>query len=489
MDKKSINEMEQIQRGLEAFLEQELADLKGGETAESPEKETKKQEEKQAEKQAEPKSPHRMASDEDEEDSYWQDWDAKEEETDQREEVEDFLKQNRHNRGLGQKDKSSSIQTDRTKGTGKTKRKGTKGARQKETGSPRQKGTESTGRKGTERTGRKGAEGAGQKVKKKRSGLKKFLAVVLVLAALLSFGWYSLIGIVYDKMTFEENTTLATQPMKEDGVVNILLIGNDSRENGEDGRSDAMILLSVNSRAKTIYMTSFLRDIYVDIPGHDGNRLNAAYSFGGPELLLATLEQNFDIHVNRYMLVNFQAFANLVDAVGGVDLELTSEEVEYINGYLVEYNMLTGQPEGTDYMDTSKSGMLHINGPQALAYSRNRYLGTDFGRTERQRKVLSAVMAKAPSALLTNPKGLLDVLSNLTTNLTQGECMQLSLMAGKLLTYTVVQDSIPVQGSYENAKVRGMAVLKIDFDKNKQHLQDTVYGKAPKAAENRESVK
>ena len=94
--------------------------------------------------------------------------------------------------------------------------------------------------------------------------------------------------------------------MERDGVVNILLVGNDSREAGDDGRSDAMILISISSRTKTIQMISLLRDIYVDIPGHDGNRLNAAYSFGGAELLLETIEKNFDIPVTRYVQVNLK---------------------------------------------------------------------------------------------------------------------------------------------------------------------------------------
>jgi LCP family protein required for cell wall assembly len=265
--------------------------------------------------------------------------------------------------------------------------------------------------------------------------------------------------------------------MKEDGVVNILLIGNDSRENGEDGRSDAMILLSISSRTKTIYLTSLLRDMYVEIPGHDGNRLNAAYSFGGAELLMETVEKNFDITVNRCVQVNFEAFANLVDAVGGVELELTSEEVEYVNGYLVEYNMLLDRPQGTDNLDTSVSGLIHLNGPQALAYCRNRYLGTDFGRTERQRKVMTAVLKKLPMSLMTNGSEVIDgLMPNLTTNLSQGECFRLSLMAGKLLTYEIVSDSIPQPGTYKDATIRKMAVLEVDFDANKKYLKEKIYG-------------
>ena len=316
-----------------------------------------------------------------------------------------------------------------------------------------------------------------QKKKKKKHRLLKFLIVAALIFILLGAGLYKLVGVVYGKMNYHEIASLANAPMKEDGVVNVLLIGNDSRENGEDGRSDAMILLSVSTKTKKIYMTSLLRDMYVDIPGHDGNRLNAAYSFGGAELLMETIEQNLDITVNRYVLVNFEAFANLVDAVGGIELELSSEEIEYVNGYLVEYNILTDRPQGTDNMDTSVSGLVHLNGPQALAYSRNRYLGTDFGRTDRQRKVLTAVIKKLPSALVSNPGGLIDgLMPNLTTNLTRGECFSLSLMAGKMLTYDIESDSIPQPGTYRDVTIRKMSVLEVDFETNIRYLREKLYG-------------
>ena len=314
--------------------------------------------------------------------------------------------------------------------------------------------------------------------KKKKSRGKKVLAVLAVLLVLFGAVWYLAIGSIYGKMRYSRVETLAGEPLKENGVVNILLIGSDSRTEGDDGRSDAMILLSVSSKTMTIHMTSLLRDMYVDIPGRDGNRLNAAYSFGGPELLLETVKQNLGIEVNRYAVVNFQAFANLVDAVNGVDLELTNEEVKWVNAYLNEYNELRGMPMETDYLDTSLSGMIHLNGAQSLAYSRNRFIGTDFGRTERQRKVLSAVMKKLPAALVTNPNGLINGLfPNLTTNLTQMECLRLSLIGGKLLTYDIVQESIPLEGTYSSVTIRGMDVLQVDFDRNRAYLQEQLYGK------------
>ncbi len=311
----------------------------------------------------------------------------------------------------------------------------------------------------------------------RKSRLRRVLVFLVLLTVLLGTGLYALVGKVYDKLNYAAVDSMTDLPMSEDGVVNILLIGNDSRKNEDDGRSDAMILLSVSSKTRKIYMTSLLRDIYVEIPGHDNNRLNAAYSFGGAELLMETVEKNFDIPVHRYVQVNFEAFVGMVDSVGGVDLELTEKEIEYVNGYLVEYNMLTDRPQGTDNMDTGASGMVHLNGPQALAYCRNRYLGTDFGRTERQRKVLTEVIKKIPGALLTNGSGLIDALMpNLTTNLTKNECFRLSLMAGKGLTYDIAADSIPQPGTYRDATIRKMSVLEVDFEANRRYLKEKLYG-------------
>lgn len=311
----------------------------------------------------------------------------------------------------------------------------------------------------------------------KKSGFGKFLSVLICFFVLLGIAWYVGMSGIYGKMEYNQDGQLANESMKDRGVVNILLIGTDARSSEEAGRSDAMILLSVSPGTKTVHMTSLLRDMYVEIPGHDGNRLNAAYAYGGPELLLETVSLNFDIDVNRYIVVDFRTFANLVDAVGGVDIELSNEEVQWVNAYLNEYNILRDMPLETDYLDTSLSGVLHLNGPQALAYSRNRYIGSDFGRTERQRKVLGAVADNIGMAIIKNPMELIDgVFSELTTNLTKSECLQLSLMGGKLLTYDIIQASIPLPGTYGDASIRGMAVLEVDFEKNKEYIRSEIYG-------------
>lgn len=312
--------------------------------------------------------------------------------------------------------------------------------------------------------------------KKSHKGLITFLVILLILCAIPFCLVYAAVDYAYDRMIYKEIESVADEKVQENGVINILLIGNDSREDGEDGRSDAMILVSVSSKTGKILFTSLLRDIYVSIPGHDDNRLNAAYSIGGPELLMQTVEENFDIPVNRYVLVNFDAFAGVVDAVGGVDLDLTNDEVKWVNAYLNEYNLLHGQDIKTGYMDENAGGNLHLNGPQALAYTRNRKIGTDFGRTERQRKVINAVIEALPSALMTNgPKVIDEFCGHLTTNLTKSECYMLALQGWKLKLYERSSGSIPLEGTWGDMRARGMAVLDIDFDKNKAYLQENLY--------------
>jgi len=196
---------------------------------------------------------------------------------------------------------------------------------------------------------------------------------------------------------------------------------------------------------------------------------------------METIQHNFDIPVNRYVLVNFEAFAGVVDAVGGVDIELTAEEIGWVNAYLNEYNELTGHEFGYNYLTQTEPGVIHLNGPQALAYSRNRYVGTDFGRTERQRKVMEEIIKKLPGAVVTNMDGLMEGLChNLTTNLTRNECYGLVLRLPFILKYERVSGSIPLEGTWWDQNIDGMAVLGIDFEANKNYLHENLYVKPVK---------
>jgi len=432
----SMSEMERIQRGLEAFLQQELEGMQEQPQSREPQLFNIKDTNDESNSSKKDQQAENRINESDDLEKY--------------DEQDDDMRGYEYHEDWDSKEHVAQMKT--------IKKQQKRAASQN---------TRETSKKKTEKT----------KKKRKKSKFKRFCMFLLVFLALLAGGMYYVVGKVYNKMEYEEIEALATAPMQEEGVVNILLIGNDSRSDGEDGRSDAMILLSVSKKTEKIYMTSLLRDMYVEIPGYKGNRLNAAYAYGGAELLMDTIEHNFDITVNRYVLVNFEAFANVVDAVGGIELELSSQEVEYVNAYLWEYNVLTNRPEGTDYMDTSVSGLVHLNGAQALSYTRNRYLGTDFGRTERQRKVLAQIIQKLPKAMVTNPKELINGLTtNLTTNLTQQECVQLCFWAVGALSYDMEQNSIPLEGTYTNATIRDMSVLEVDFETNKEFIRKNIYG-------------
>ena len=499
-ERDSIQEMEDIQKGLEAFLQQELQGMQHTSGSGNGNRQTNRAQQgnrasdrsRQAAGRPAPQMFDLNEDDEDEEeldvigsgrraiqDDYGEDWDDpayRKRQAARRAAARKTEKTSESSRRRQEAYKDEYDDYDEEEMREDRRSSGRKSKKQRERDEERDSRNAKSSRNNKKENGKK-ENGKKEPKKKKKSGFKRFLIAVALILVFLAAGLYVLVGKVYAEMNYEEIESVSSSPMKEEGVTNILLIGNDSRENGEDGRSDAMILLSISNKTKKIYMTSLLRDMYVEIPGYKDNRLNAAYSYGGAELLMETIEQNFDIHISRYVLVNFEAFANLVDAVGGVDLELTGKEVEYVNGYLVEYNILLGRPEGTDYFDDLSGGMVHLNGPQALAYCRNRYIGTDFGRTERQRKVLTEVIHKLPKGVLTNPKGLIDgLMPNLTTNLTQTECYRLSLMAPKILTYDIIQNSIPIEGTYKDATHRKMSVLEVDFEANKKFLQENLYG-------------
>lgn len=266
----------------------------------------------------------------------------------------------------------------------------------------------------------------------------------------------------------------STSVLSDKNVFNILLIGTDNRKVGENSRSDAMILLSINKKSKTITSASLLRDIYLQIPGKNNNRLNAAYAYGGPSLLMNTIEQNFKVSVDRYASVDFYVFMDIIDAVGGVTIEVTKEEIPIINNYLAELNSLRGEKEGTDYLQ--EAGVLKLNGKQALAYARNRYIGTDFERTARQRRVLSEALQKVKKLNLIQLNSLLNkLLPQITTNLTEGEIFSMILSIPKYAGYKMDQSHIPVDNSYQFMRIRGMDVITLNFDKNIKALQEQLY--------------
>ncbi len=266
------------------------------------------------------------------------------------------------------------------------------------------------------------------------------------------------------------------QLLSSENVLNVLVIGCDSRKQGGSGRSDTMILVSVNEDTGKIHMTSIMRDCYVSIPGKGNNRINAAYAYGGGSLLLDTIESNLAVDVDKYVAIDFYSFVDIIDSMGGVDIEVSEEEIPILNAYVKELNRLNGRDESTWLL--SEGGMQHLNGTQALGYARIRYVGNgDFERTERQRLVVSKVFEKAKDMNLLEINNMLNaLLPEVKTNMTEEEIMSLLLKAPTYLTYDLDSMRIPVDGSYQSMRVRGMSVLGIDLDKNIDALKRFVYG-------------
>lgn len=262
-----------------------------------------------------------------------------------------------------------------------------------------------------------------------------------------------------------------------ENVYNILLIGTDNRSKDETGRSDSMIIVSINRETKQITLASILRDTYVSIPKVGNNRINAAYAYGGVELLLETIQTNFKIKIDQYAMVNFYGFMNVIDQLGGISMDVSADEIEVMQNYIKELNRLEGADENLDMLSISDAGNLHLNGKQALAYSRVRYVGNgDFGRTDRQRQVLTQVMEKIKQSNLVQLNDLANVLlPQITTNLTQGEIFSLMLHAGDYMGYSTSSFYMPIDGSFEYLRIDGMSVLGIDFDENLDYWYTQVY--------------
>ena len=258
---------------------------------------------------------------------------------------------------------------------------------------------------------------------------------------------------------------------------NIMVVGIDSRDNDYTGLTDSMILFSINPDTKKAVMTSFLRDMYVKIPGKGSNRLNAAYAFGGTSLLSQTIANNFGIQIDDFVIVNFWLVMDVVDAFGGVEISVEPEEIEYINYYLEEHNRLLEKPEGTDYLTAEDTGIRLLNGSQALGYARIRYVGTDFGRTSRQREIISALIEKVKGMNILEVNSLLEqFLPRVRTNLSQKDLTTLLFMSLGIKDYTIESMTIPVDDTWEYAQIRGMSVIEVDFEANAKAWHDKIMG-------------
>ena len=275
-----------------------------------------------------------------------------------------------------------------------------------------------------------------------------------------------------------ENTTEGDEQLVSD-VYNILLVGSDVRPEETVGRSDTMILVSINKETKRIVATSFLRDTYVKIPiKNEFHKLNAAYAFGGIELLFETLQYNYGISVDKYVAVDFLSFIEAIDILGGLDVQVYEEELYWFNQYIHASNLMVepSEREDSDYVDHADGSFQHLNGKQALAYARFRYVGNgDFTRTDRQRRVVQNIFDKVKTMDVSTLVKLLDnIIPQITTNLTTDECMELIAMLPEMSKYEVVSWHIPDE-DFKYMTIDGDDVVAIDFSYYMKKLYNYIY--------------
>ncbi len=293
-----------------------------------------------------------------------------------------------------------------------------------------------------------------------------------------------------------ETTTYSITPggstlLSSDNVLNILLFGQDYRGADEEfGRSDTMILMSIDNVHKKLKLTSFQRDTYVHVPGLGDDKINAAYSFGGEKKSIETIETNFGIKVDKYATVDFDAFREIIKILGGVDIELNLEEIQYINAQ-IDVNHQSNVTSPLKYDKTKKKQMVHLDGYQALWYARNRgeyqlggnpeysFSGDDWDRTQRQRNLLQTIISSlkndmdvAKLVAIANKVG-----PYITTNLSKGDITFLLTNMLTYMKYDMEQMSMPVDGTWRYGTTDdGQSVIVItDWDKARNAMATFIY--------------
>ncbi len=258
------------------------------------------------------------------------------------------------------------------------------------------------------------------------------------------------------------------------GYLNVALFGVDSRDNelGEGTRSDTIMIASLNRETLEVKISSVYRDTLLQQSDGTLNKANAAYAYGGPEGAVAMLNENLDMDIEHYVTVNFNALIDVIDAVGGVEIDVQQEEISYINGYATEIIKVTGK----DSMGVMEPGLQTLNGVQATAYSRIRYTaGDDFKRAERQREVLTKVIEKLQGASLSQINKIIDkVFPEVSTNFTLTEILDYALDA---FDYKLGETTgFPFDKSTDTLNNIGSVVIPVTLESNVQQLHEFFFG-------------
>lgn len=322
----------------------------------------------------------------------------------------------------------------------------------------------------------------GRGVKKKGSVGKKIAVTFLVLLILIGGGLFYVFGYLLNGLTM---TSITKDPdelgiqagvMSDSKITNIALFGLDARENEDVGRSDALMILTVDQRHGKLKITSILRDSEVIIDGYGSDKITHAYAYGGPELAIKTLNQNYNLDIEDYVTVNFIQMAEIVDAFGGVEINVTDDEMTEINNNLAMQQAESADANILDSDYLSQSGDLLLNGNQAVAYARIRHLDSDDVRASRQQEVLMGLVERLKSKnILEYPNLIRKVMPMCETSLDFGDIMGMApfmLTDFQMETMSIPGEEEQPYGDYNDA---GAWVYRYDIGAASQHISRFIY--------------
>ena len=320
-----------------------------------------------------------------------------------------------------------------------------------------------------------------ENTRKSKSGFKIFLRILLALLIIIVIFVLSALGgswwFLNNKLDKVQYVNIPEEDIEvNEGVEenleeyrNILLLGLDSTS-FTGSRSDCIILVTINNRTKNVKLTSIYRDSYLDINNYGLDKITHAYAYGGPALSMSSINKNLDLNVKEFATVNFDTVVSVVDAIGGVQIPITSEEVKYINTYIKAVNTQLGRNSSS----ITTPGTYTLDGVQALAYSRIRYTdGGDYKRTERMRDVLTTVFAKAKTKSIPELNSLLDtLLPHVYTNISKDEIISLLPQAA---SYNVT-DSIGWPYEVKGITLDRWYGVPVTLEQNVKKLHEQVFG-------------
>ena len=323
-------------------------------------------------------------------------------------------------------------------------------------------------------------------MKKKKFTFWKLLLILLILAVIAAAGLYIAVTHYVSKLNFEDTSSedkfsiVGSLADGATGVKNILLIGvdNDYAPGMDElGNADGLMIASIHPKTHQVVLTSLMRDIRVQVPDSYRTKLTLSYHYGGTQQLIDTIEYNFGVPIDNYVLVNYISVVNIVDAVGGLTMDVTADELYWMDDKIRSVCELVGASYEDNMLSTDQAGELELNGIQTAAFLRIRYAGNnDFERTERARRVVLGLKDKAAAMSLTELDSFANtVLPYITTDLTQTDIISLLLRFPALIRYDMISDRIPIEGSYWLTNDANGSFVDIDYDANKEHLQSSIY--------------